>query len=100
LHKSLSVPLPLSDFLDIISDITEVPMGQILIRNINDSALETLRARAVLKGSSLEAEVRQLIESGARPDKSELLRALAQIRAKTNGPVASLTLDEIREGLE
>jgi antitoxin FitA len=100
LHKSLSVPLPLSDFLDIISDITEVPMGQILIRNINDSALETLRARAVLKGSSLEAEVRQLIESVARPDKSELLRDLANIRAKTNGPVASLTLDEIREGLE
>jgi antitoxin FitA len=75
-------------------------MGQILIRNINDSALETLRARALQKGSSLEAEVRHIIESVARPDKSELLRDLANIRAKTNGPVASLTLDEIREGLE
>ena len=75
-------------------------MGQILVRNINDSALETLRARALQKGSSLEAEVRQLIESGARPDKSELLRDLANIRAKTKGPIASLTLDEIREGLE
>ena len=81
-------------------DITEVPMGQILVRNINDGALETLRARALQKGSSLEAEVRQLIESGARPDKSELLRDLANIRAKTKGPIASLTLDEIREGLE
>ncbi|MGB8818921.1 MAG: hypothetical protein WCC66_13465 [Rhizobiaceae bacterium] len=75
-------------------------MGQILVRNINDSALETLRARALQKRSSLEAEVRQLIESGARPDKSELLRDLANIRAKTKGPIASLILDEIREGLE
>jgi plasmid stability protein len=75
-------------------------MGQILVRNIKDSALETLRSRAVQKGSSLEAEVRQLIESGAKPDKSELLRDLANIRAKTKGPVTPLTLDEIREGLE
>ena len=75
-------------------------MGQILIRNISDSALETLRARAFQKGSSLEAEVRGLIESGAKPDKSELLAELARIRAKTKGIVPSLTLDEIREGLE
>lgn len=75
-------------------------MGQILIRNISDSALETLRARAFQKGSSLEAEVRGLIESGAKPDKSELLAELARIRAKTKGIVSSLTLDEIREGLE
>lgn len=75
-------------------------MGQILVRNISDSALETLRTRALQKGSSLEAEVRRLIESGAKPDKSELLGELARIRAKTKGPVTPLALDQIRDGLE
>lgn len=75
-------------------------MGQILVRNVSDSALEVLRARALQKGSSLEAEVRRLIESGAKPSKRELLSTLAKIREKTKGPVMPMTLDEIRDGLE
>jgi antitoxin FitA len=75
-------------------------MGQILVRNIKDSALETLRARAVLKGSSLEAEVRQLIESEGAPDRAALVDEMRLIRAKTPGTVPSLTSAEYREGLE
>ena len=83
-----------------MTDITEVPMGQILVRNINDSALETLRARALLKGSSLEAEVRRLIESEGAPDRAALVEQMRLIRAKTPGIVPSLTSAEYREGLE
>jgi plasmid stability protein len=85
---------------DIMPDITEAPMGQILVRNIKDSALETLRARAVQKGSSLEAEVRRLIESEGAPDRAALVDEMRLIRAKTPGTVPSLTSAEYREGLE
>ncbi len=37
-------------------------MAQILVRNINDEALEGLRALAKNHGRSLEAEVRRLLE--------------------------------------
>jgi plasmid stability protein len=65
-----------------------------------DSALETLRARAVLKGSSLEAEVRRLIESEGAPDRAALVDEMRLIRAKTPGTVPSLKSTEYREGLE
>jgi plasmid stability protein len=85
---------------DIIPDITEAPMGQILVRNIKDSTLETLRARALKKGSSLEAEVRQLIENEGAPDRAALVDEMRKIRVKTPGTVPSLTSAQYREGLE
>jgi antitoxin FitA len=75
-------------------------MGQILVRNIKDSALETLRARALQRGSSLEAVVRQLIESEGAPDRDALVDEMRKIRAKTHGTVPSLTSAQYREGLE
>ncbi len=85
---------------DIIVDITEVVMGQILVRNVNDQALELLRARAIGNGTSLEAEVRHLIEREGKPTKAEILKVMQRIRARSKEFVPSLTLDEIREGLE
>jgi plasmid stability protein len=85
---------------DIMSDTAKAPMGQILVRNIKDSALETLRVRAVQKGSSLEAEVRRLIESEGAPDRAALVDEMRLIRAKTPGTVPSLTSAEYQEGLE
>ncbi|MBK8456531.1 MAG: hypothetical protein IPL47_04945 [Phyllobacteriaceae bacterium] len=75
-------------------------MGQILVRNINDQALETLKARALRKGSSLEAEVRRLIENDGKPSTEEILEEMRRIRAMTSGPLRSLSADEYREGLE
>lgn len=75
-------------------------MGQILVRNINDKALETLKARALRKGSSLEAEVRRLIENDGKPSTEEILEEMRRIRAMTSGPLRSLSADEYREGLE
>ena len=75
-------------------------MGQILVRNIDDKALQNLRSRAQAQGQSLEATIRDLIENAGKPSKSEILEEMRSIRAMTKGIVPSLTLDEIREGLE
>ena len=75
-------------------------MGQILVRNVSDFALETFRIRAKNKGTSLEQEIRQLIEQNAPYTPEERVAASRRILAMSKGPVPSLTLDEIREGLE
>lgn len=75
-------------------------MGQILVRNVSDHALESFRWRAKRNGTSLEQEVRALIEQSAPYTPQERLAASRAIRAMTKGIAPSLTLDEIREGLE
>ncbi len=75
-------------------------MGQILVRNISDEALNALRSKALSKGQSLESLVRELIELEGKPDKATLLAEMRRIRALTPGKVPSLTAAEYREGLE
>jgi antitoxin FitA len=75
-------------------------MGQILVRNINDAALDRLRKKAKFRGQSLEAAVRQLIEMEAEPDTKAIVAELRAIRAMTPGVLPPLTSDEYREGLE
>lgn len=75
-------------------------MGQILIRNINDEALSTLRTKAQARGKSLESVVRELIESEGTPDRTTLLEEMRRIRSMTSGTVPSLSTAEYREGLE
>ncbi|MGE0212557.1 MAG: hypothetical protein AB7S41_12745 [Parvibaculaceae bacterium] len=75
-------------------------MGQILVRNVDDRAIETFKLRAKLKGTSLEQEVRELIERNAPFSPEERAAAARDIRSRTKGIAPSLTLDEIREGLE
>jgi antitoxin FitA len=75
-------------------------MGQVLVRNVSDRALDTFRERAKLKGTSLEQELRELIERHTPYTPEERVAASRRIRAMTKGTVPSLTLEEIREGLE
>ena len=75
-------------------------MGQILVRNIDDEALKNLRSRAQASGLSLEATIRELIESAGKPSKAEILERMREIRSITKGFVPSLSSDEYREGLE
>ncbi len=75
-------------------------MGQVLVRNVSDAALDSFRDRAKLKGTSLEQELRALIEIHAAYTPDERVAASRAIRAMTPGIVPSLTLEEIREGLE
>ncbi len=76
-------------------------MGQILVRNVSDHALESFRMRAKAKGTSLEQEIRTLIEQHAPYTPEQRVAIARAIRSKfKGGPFPSMTLDEIREGLE
>jgi plasmid stability protein len=61
-------------------------MAQVLIRNLDDAAVERLKARAAAKQRSLEAELREILEEASRPGKAEALAMLDAIRARTRPP--------------
>lgn len=75
-------------------------MGQVLIRNVDDATIESYKARARLKGRSLEQELRDLLEANRPLAPSDRLAASRAVRALQAEPLRPLTLDEIREGLE
>ena len=75
-------------------------MGQILVRNISEWVIDSFKARAKLNGTSLESEIRKLLEMNAPFTPEERVAASRAILAMTPGIVPSLTLEEIREGLE
>lgn len=75
-------------------------MSQILIRNVDDATIESYKARARLKGHSLEQELRNLLEANKPLAPADRLAASRATRAMQAAPLAPLTLDEIREGLE
>jgi plasmid stability protein len=54
------------------------PMAQVLVRNLDEAVVERLKARAAAKQRSLEAELREILEEAARPDRDA---ALARLRA-------------------
>jgi plasmid stability protein len=78
----------------------EAAMGRILVRNISDAALETLREKAKARGQSLEALVRQLIEKEGASDREALIARFREIRKFTPGVLEPMSSDEYREGLE
>jgi plasmid stability protein len=58
-------------------------MAQVVIRNIDDAVIETLRERARAKKQSLEQTLRQVLTDAARPSRAELLAEIGRIRAMT-----------------
>ncbi len=75
-------------------------MGQILVRNLDDRVIETFKLRARLKGSSLEQEVRSVIENNARLTPAEKVAISREIRSRQTQVSEPLTREEMREGLE
>ena len=74
-------------------------MGQVLVRNLSDRVIGTFKYRARIKGSSLEQEIRELIESNAELTPAEKVAISRDIRSRQQ-LCEPLTRDEIREGLE
>ena len=58
-------------------------MGQVIVRNLEDSVIETHRRRAKGRGVSLEQELRDVLRDAARPSRQERLRRAQQIAAIT-----------------
>jgi plasmid stability protein len=75
-------------------------MGQVLVRNVDDETIESYKMKARIKGISLEQELRNLLETNKPFTPEERVAYSRKVRAQTKGVAPSLTLDEIREGLE
>jgi plasmid stability protein len=75
-------------------------MGQVLVRNVDDETIESYKMKARIKGISLEQELRNLLEANKPFTPEERLAMSRTFRSRYQGVQPSLTLDEIREGLE
>ncbi len=71
-------------------------MGQILVRNLDDSVIEQLKARAIKADKSLEQSVREILTAAAKPSREEILAEMDRLREET-GPVTLDATDLIRE---
>ena len=71
-------------------------MGQILIRNLDDQALERLKFRAGERNVPLERFVRDALHDLARPSREELLEQARILREKV-GLLPDDSTDLIRE---
>jgi antitoxin FitA len=55
-------------------------MGQILVRNLDDSVIERLEARALKAGKSLEQTVRDILTAAAKSSREEACAEADRIR--------------------
>jgi antitoxin FitA len=56
-------------------------MGQVLVRNLDDSVIEKLKHKAEIKGHSLEQELREVITAAAPLTVDEKLALARRLRA-------------------
>ncbi len=73
-------------------------MGQILIRDLDDSVIKTLQSRAAVQGHTLEDEVRDMLIKAAQASRATLVERLREIQAMTPPGPRTLAEDLIREG--
>jgi antitoxin FitA len=71
-------------------------MGQILVRNLEDSVIERLKVRALKADKSLEQTVRDILTEAAKPSRAEILAEMDRLREQI-GPVALDATDIVRE---
>ena len=70
-------------------------MGQILVRNLDDAVIASLKRRAQMRRSSLEQTAREILAEAARPSKEEAWAALDRIRAMSK-PSTLNSIDILR----
>ena len=72
-------------------------MGQVLIRNVDDRIIESLKLKAELRGHSLEQELREVLKRAAGPTVEERLAMIDGVRAMQKKPTKMLSEDIIRK---
>ncbi|MBS0531229.1 MAG: hypothetical protein JSS22_17845 [Proteobacteria bacterium] len=75
-------------------------MGQVLIRNVPDETIASFKQKAELNGRSLEQELRELLEANKTFTTEERVAVSRRFLARCTTVQPSLSLEEIREGLE
>jgi antitoxin FitA len=58
-------------------------MTDVLVRDVEEDVVRRLRRRADANGRALEEELREILRSAARRDRSELLARLDEVRRMT-----------------
>jgi plasmid stability protein len=58
-------------------------MAQVIVRNLDDEVVASLKLKAKLKGRSLEQELRDILKRAAELTKEEKLALIDSIRAMT-----------------
>jgi antitoxin FitA len=56
-------------------------MGQVLVRNLDDRVIESLRTKAELKGHSLEQQLREILTEAAPLSPKEKIDLFRRLRA-------------------
>lgn len=57
-------------------------MGQLLVRNLDDRLIRSLKQRALSNGRSVEAEHRAILESVLKPETESFAELAARLRAE------------------
>jgi antitoxin FitA len=71
---------------DSIGDV----MGQVLVRNLDDRVIESLKTKAELKGRSLEQELREVLTNAAPLTPGEKIALFQKLRAMTQPPLGNV----------
>lgn len=72
-------------------------MAQVLVRGLDDKLLARLKKQAKSNKRSLEAELREIIESGVSPSRAEFVQAARKLREELKGKIFTDSVDLIRE---
>ncbi|VVB64736.1 Uncharacterised protein [uncultured archaeon] len=72
-------------------------MSQILVRNLDDAAVERLKSRAKAHGRSLQAEAKEILEQSARIDVAEARKLVDRIRRSFEGRKFDDSTELVRE---
>ena len=72
-------------------------MAQILVRNLDKKLVDRLKKRAKADGTSLQSEVKSILEDAARMDVETFLEWTDKFRARTKGRKVSDSALLIRE---
>ena len=72
-------------------------MSQILVRNLDDAAVERLKSRAKAHGGSLQAEAKEILEQSARIDVAEARKLVDCIRRSFEGRKFGDSTELVRE---
>lgn len=71
-------------------------MGQMLIRNLDDTIIEGLRRRAAACGTSTEEQARRALAMAVGVDRAALVRRLADLRDSIGALPGPSSLDDLR----
>jgi antitoxin FitA len=72
-------------------------MAQVIVRNLDDDVVGSLKFKAELHGHSLEQELREILKRAAELTVEEKLALVDRIRAKQKRPLEDDSADLIRE---